>query len=180
MSAKQAVWEEWFQKIESLSPREKEEMYCHIDLIGTLVSESSRQGMSINKLSESTHLSDELIEKIFQIKVSPDLNTLYALAKALGYKIELTRIEQVFHPIKEVSPQKDFVLHITFENGSVRIYDVKSLVERLKPFKPLLASEDVFRQVKVDFGGFGISWNESLDLYCEELWENSVALLSEV
>ena len=32
--------------------------------------------------------------------------------------------------------------------------------------------DGLFDQVKVDVGGYGISWNDDLDLSCEELWIN--------
>lgn len=30
----------------------------------------------------------------------------------------------------------------------------------------------MFEQVSVDAGGYGISWNDDIDLDCEELWAN--------
>ena len=30
----------------------------------------------------------------------------------------------------------------------------------------------LFEQVKVDDGGYGVSWNDEIDLSCDELWEN--------
>ena len=30
-----------------------------------------------------------------------------------------------------------------------------------------------FNKVKVDEGGYGISWNENIDISCNELWFNS-------
>lgn len=31
---------------------------------------------------------------------------------------------------------------------------------------------EVFASVSVDVGGYGIVWNDELDLSCDELWEN--------
>ena len=28
---------------------------------------------------------------------------------------------------------------------------------------------------KVDVGGYGISWNDEIDLSCDELWDNDVS-----
>ena len=36
----------------------------------------------------------------------------------------------------------------------------------------LLEDELLFRDVVVDQGGYGIIWNDDLDLSCDELWEN--------
>ena len=32
----------------------------------------------------------------------------------------------------------------------------------------------LFEQVAVDVGGYGVSWNDEIDLACDELWENGV------
>lgn len=40
-----------------------------------------------------------------------------------------------------------------------------SIFEKLK-------EKELFEKVKVDVGGYGISWNEDIDLSCEEIWEN--------
>lgn len=33
-------------------------------------------------------------------------------------------------------------------------------------------NKNLFQQVQVDTGGYGISWNDELDLSAEEIWEN--------
>jgi len=47
------------------------------------------------------------------------------------------------------------------------------LMAKWKPFSAL-KDEQLFRLVKVDAGGYGISWNDDIDLACNELWENGV------
>jgi len=32
----------------------------------------------------------------------------------------------------------------------------------------------LFWNVKTDLGGYGISWNDEIDLSCDELWENGI------
>ena len=44
-------------------------------------------------------------------------------------------------------------------------------MRRFSAFK-LLKDESLFRSVEVDQGGYGIIWNDDLDLSCDELWEN--------
>ena len=41
-------------------------------------------------------------------------------------------------------------------------------------FATLKDQPEVFASVTVDVGGYGIVWNDELDLSCDELWENSV------
>ncbi len=78
----------------------------------------------------------------------------------------------MFHKIKNVSPLPDYKLSIQFAEGETKIYDVKPCFEKWKPFKVLTADTNMFYDVSVDTGGYGIVWNDDLDLSCNELWEN--------
>ncbi len=53
--------------------------------------------------------------------------------------------------------------------------NVTPLFEKWKAFKALSTIKGLVEQVKVDRGGFGISWNDDIDLSCNGLWENGVA-----
>lgn len=76
-----------------------------------------------------------------------------------------------FHKVKEVSALADLKLSVQFTNGTTKIYNVTPLMHRFSAFK-LLKDELLFREVEVDQGGYGIFWNDDLDLSCDELWEN--------
>ena len=67
----------------------------------------------------------------------------------------------------------DYKLSVQFCEGITKIYDVKPLFEKLPVFAAL-QEEEVFFGVAVDVGGYGIIWNDDLDLSCDELWENGV------
>ena len=45
-----------------------------------------------------------------------------------------------------------------------------------KPVFAPLANGWLFRTVQVDPGGYGVSWNEEIDLAESELWEHGIAL----
>ena len=75
--------------------------------------------------------------------------------------------------ILSVQPLEDKKLLVKFVNNIEKIYDCKPLMERFEPFKAL-ENEVFFKQVKVDSGGYGISWNDNVDLSEYELWINSV------
>ena len=76
-----------------------------------------------------------------------------------------------FHKVKDVSALADLKLSVQFTNGTTKIYDVSPLMQRFSAFR-ILEDETLFRDVKVDQGGYGIVWNDDLDLSCDELWEN--------
>ncbi len=78
----------------------------------------------------------------------------------------------MFHRVKEVNIMKDYILQITFQDGSEKYYDVSKLFSKWDIFQNLKTVVGLFEQVKVDKGGYGISWNDEIDLSCDELWEN--------
>ncbi len=78
----------------------------------------------------------------------------------------------MFHKVKAVNALPDYILSVQFVEGVTKIYDVKPLFAKWAPFKALENSPDMFSSVEVDAGGYGIIWNDELDLSCNELFEN--------
>lgn len=74
--------------------------------------------------------------------------------------------------IKKVYPQDDYILICEFENSIKKKYDMKTLIEKYGIFKKLKEDNELFINVMVDRGGYGISWNDEIDLASEEIWEN--------
>lgn len=78
-----------------------------------------------------------------------------------------------FPKIDAVKPLADRKLLVQFVGGVRKVYDCGPLLEQ-EPFSTL-QNESLFRQVKVDVGGYGISWNDSIDLSESELWLKGTA-----
>ena len=78
----------------------------------------------------------------------------------------------MFHKIKAVNALSDYKLSVQFAEGVTKIYDVKPLFDKWPAFEALNRSKALFSQVKVDIGGYGVIWNDALDLSCDELYEN--------
>ncbi len=51
------------------------------------------------------------------------------------------------------------------------------MFEKLPVFGYFKEHEDEFYGVTTDVGGYGIVWNDDLDLSCDELWERGVQVL---
>ncbi len=77
----------------------------------------------------------------------------------------------MFHKVKSVFPLDDYKLLVQFCVGVTKVYDVKPLFEWKDVFKTL-KENNLFYDVVVDVGGYGVSWNDNVDLSCDELWEN--------
>ena len=83
----------------------------------------------------------------------------------------------MFHKTKKVAALPvaalpDYRLSVQFSEGVTKIYDVKPLFEKLPVFAALKDDVRTFYSVSVDIGGYGIVWNDELDLSCDELWEH--------
>ena len=84
----------------------------------------------------------------------------------------------MFYKVKNVKPLPDYSLLIDFETGECKQYNMKPLFKKWDVFKSLQNINGLFEQVRVDTGGFGISWNDELDLSCNELYLNSAPVNS--
>ena len=82
----------------------------------------------------------------------------------------------MFHKVKSVSPLPDFRLSVQFSEGITKLYDMAPLFERIPAFRGLRENAAEFSSVSVDIGGYGIVWDDELDLSCDELWENGTAV----
>ena len=68
-------------------------------------------------------------------------------------------------------------LLIRFRNGEQRAYDCEPLLSR--PQFRVLKDPAFFRAVHVDVGGYGISWNDDIDLSEYELWTNGTRVAAD-
>ncbi len=63
-------------------------------------------------------------------------------------------------------------LSVQFTEEVTKLYDVKPLFDRIPAFQHLKKNPSEHAAVTVDVGGYGVIWNDELDLSCDELWEN--------
>ena len=82
----------------------------------------------------------------------------------------------MFHKVKNVTALPDFNLSVQFCEGATKIYDVTPLISKWDMFKVLNEQPEIFGTVEVDVGGYGIIWGDDLDISCDELWANGVAV----
>lgn len=80
------------------------------------------------------------------------------------------------HRIKEVESKENFMIEAVFFNGQIVQYDVKTLFLVFPQFQMLEDNQELFKNVKVDQGGYGISWNDELDLDAETIWEDGILI----
>ena len=78
------------------------------------------------------------------------------------------------HRIISAKPLDNMILSVVFQNGIEKAYDVRNLYSILPQFKDLEMIYGLFQQVIVDVGGYGVSWNDELDLDAETIWEGGI------
>ncbi len=81
----------------------------------------------------------------------------------------------MFHKIKNVTALNDYKLSVQFSEGVTKKYDVKPLFKRFKIFNKLKDNQ-LFNNVHVGPGGYGIIWDDEIDLSCDELYDNGTTV----
>ena len=81
----------------------------------------------------------------------------------------------MFSKIATIHTLSDTKLLAFFINDDPRIYDVAPLMDSHPAFKPL-HDPNLFKQVKVDAGGYGISWSDDIDLSSDEIHDHGFAV----
>ena len=66
----------------------------------------------------------------------------------------------MFHKVRTICTLPDYCLHVQFSEGVTKIYDVKPLFNKWTAFKLLENEPELFDDVEVDVGGYGIVWND--------------------
>ncbi|RFZ78277.1 helix-turn-helix domain-containing protein [Lacrimispora amygdalina] len=78
------------------------------------------------------------------------------------------------HKLKSVRALNDLILLAIFQDGTEKMYDIKQLFTVFPQLRELERSFDLFNGVQIDTGGYGVSWNDDLDLDAEEIWDNGI------
>ena len=77
------------------------------------------------------------------------------------------------YTIDSIKALDGYKLDATFSNGERRIYDMNNIFDKLPQLKAV-EKDGLFNKVKVDAGGYGVIWNDELDLDCNEIYLNGI------
>ena len=78
----------------------------------------------------------------------------------------------MFHKLNRIKTLPGCMLWAEFRDGREVVYDVSALTEVNPVFGALVQDPELFARIRIDPGGYGISWNDELDLEAEELWKH--------
>lgn len=79
---------------------------------------------------------------------------------------------ETYPKVISVQPLKGKRLLVAFSNDVEKIHDCSRLLG--EDTYSALAIDAIFKNVKADQGGYGISWTEEIDLAESELWIHGV------
>ena len=80
----------------------------------------------------------------------------------------------MFHKITSLATLPDYILLVGFSGGEFKQFDLKPLMGKYPAFAALENVEGLYRQAKIDVGGYGVVWNDDLDISAEGLYEKGV------
>ena len=80
----------------------------------------------------------------------------------------------MFIKITSIATLPDYILLIGFADGVFKQFDLKPLINKYPPFKALTSVKGLYECAKIDIGGFGIVWNDELDLSADGLYERGI------
>ncbi|MBQ7373498.1 MAG: DUF2442 domain-containing protein [Clostridia bacterium] len=69
---------------------------------------------------------------------------------------------------------ENYVIIVGFSTGEYKQFDLKPIIENLAPFKALVDVNGLYEQAKIDAGGYGIVWNDDLDLSAIAIYNKGV------
>ncbi|MDX2256737.1 MAG: DUF2442 domain-containing protein [Pseudanabaenaceae cyanobacterium bins.39] len=72
----------------------------------------------------------------------------------------------------------DRTLLIEFSDSEFKQYDISNLLN--KPMFAPLKNPSFFKSFRIEAGGYGLVWNEDIDISEYELWTNGVGLKNEL
>lgn len=82
----------------------------------------------------------------------------------------------MFHRIEAVRALADYIIEVKFLGGVVKNYDTKIIADSIPQFVELQTKSGLFEQVKVDQGGYGVFWNDDLDIDSDTIWEDGTLI----
>lgn len=77
------------------------------------------------------------------------------------------------HRIKSIRTKDNLIISATFFDGTIKEYSVNKLFNTYPQLKEL-ENKDLFNSIGIDSGGYGVSWNDNLDLDAETIWEDGI------
>ncbi|MCD8307028.1 MAG: DUF2442 domain-containing protein [Clostridia bacterium] len=83
----------------------------------------------------------------------------------------------MLYQVTDMEILDNYKLRLKFKDGACKVYDAHILLD--DPVFSPLKDEELFRKAYVDVGGYGIIWNDDIDLSSGELYAHGVDVKGE-
>ena len=80
----------------------------------------------------------------------------------------------MFYHANKVKFLEGVVVELTFQDGKIIQYDLSQLFSKYPQFKELLSNRALFENGKLDPGGYGVIWNDQLDIDSTAIYYDGV------
>lgn len=80
----------------------------------------------------------------------------------------------MFYHANKVKFLEGVVVELTFQDGKIIQYDLSQLFSKYPQFKELLLNRALFENGKLDPGGYGVIWNDQLDIDATAIYYDGV------
>ena len=77
----------------------------------------------------------------------------------------------MFYKITSLSTLDDYILLAGFSNGIFKKFDLKPIINKYPPFQDLINIKGLYKQARIDVGGYGIIFNDELDISSNAIFE---------
>ena len=80
------------------------------------------------------------------------------------------------HRVEDIAALPGRRLLVFFRNSEAKLCDLTELLSGSRAFAPILKNDDYFQNVRLQVGGYGISWGEQLTIPDHKLYQTGVAV----
>ena len=85
----------------------------------------------------------------------------------------------MFHTATNVSFLEDVTIEVTYRDGKVFKYDMSKLFLKYPQLEELRRNRQLFESGQIDPGGYGIVWNDKLDVDATGIYEDGIFIRQE-
>lgn len=83
------------------------------------------------------------------------------------------------HHIARATMINNEILQAVFLGGEVIQYNLRQMVSAFPQFLDIINNPSLAANISTDIGGYGVSWNDELDIDAETIWANGTLIYIE-
>jgi len=73
--------------------------------------------------------------------------------------------------IRDIKTMPDYMLHVSFDDGKVVVYDVMEDIRQIESYADLVSIQGLFNHAQLDKSRTCVFWNDMIDLSSDTIYE---------